>query len=308
MLFAYFGHHKCASTWIDNIIKEVAFEHGYEYRGIVDHQTPTGHGPLTDYVNTFPREQMSAYVCEEGIDFIGAITADWTQTKDLSPFRGFHVIRDPRDIIVSGYFSHKNSHPVDHLPHMAAHRERLQSISKDEGLMLEMDYAASEMEDLATWDYDDPDILELKMENLSARPYEGFIEIFEFLGLLDTNAGAYDLDRRLRMFGRVLGNRLSRKSKLFAGLRRPAPVSGEMLLGRVFDHRFESKTGGREKGASDPQSHYRKGKAGDWANHFTPDHVAAFKRKFGDLVVNLGYENSNDWESSANSRAYETRS
>ena len=307
MLFAYFGHHKCASTWIDNIIKEVAFEHGYEYRGIVDHQTPTGHGPLTDYVNTFPRERMSTYVREEGIDFIGAITADWTQAKDLSPFRGFHVIRDPRDIIVSGYFSHKNSHPVEHLPHMAAHREQLQNTSKEEGLLLEMEYAASEMEDLATWNYDHPDILELKMEDLTARPYEGFVEIFGFFSLLDDEAGSYALGRRIRMFGRALRNRLSRTHRTFAGLRQPSPVSGELLLGRVYDHRFEKKAGGREKGTADAQSHYRKGKAGDWANHFTPEHVAAYKEKFGDLVVHLGYEETNDW-ATADSHVIEAHS
>jgi len=26
MRYVYFGHHKCASTWIDTIIKEVAIE------------------------------------------------------------------------------------------------------------------------------------------------------------------------------------------------------------------------------------------------------------------------------------------
>jgi hypothetical protein len=298
MLYAYFGHHKCASTWIDNIIREVALEHGYNYRGIVDHQTPTGHGPLTDYTHTFGRDELGGYVQREGIDFIGALTSDWSQVEGLSSFRAFHVIRDPRDIIVSGYFSHKNSHPVDHLPHMEAHRKRLQSMPKEEGLLLEMDYAASEMDDLATWNYDHPSVLELKMEDLTARPYEGFVEVFEFLGLLDDDAGSYGLGQRMRMFGRVLGNRLSRKHKLFARLRQPSPVSGEMLLGRVYDHRFEKKAGGREKGAADAQSHYRKGKAGDWANHFTPTHVAAFKEKFGDLVSTLGYEPSTEWDQS----------
>jgi len=153
MLYAYFGHHKCASTWIDNILKEVAQEHGYRYRGIVDHETPTGHGPLTDYVETFSRDEMGTRIRRAGIDFVGALTADWSQVEGLPPFRGVHVIRDPRDIIVSGYFSHKNSHPVDHLPHMAAHRERLRSVSKDEGLLLEMEYAASEMEDFSIGHY-----------------------------------------------------------------------------------------------------------------------------------------------------------
>jgi len=289
MIYAYFGHHKCASTWVDNILKQVALEHGYTYRGVVDHETPTGKGMLTDYVNTFTREELGPYATENNIDIVGALTADWAHVEGMPEFRAVHVIRDPRDIIVSGYFSHKNSHPVEHLPHMAAHREQLNEVPKDEGLLLEMDYAASEMEDLATWNYDHPDILELKMEDLTARPYEGFIEIFEFFGLLDDEAGSYALVRRIRMFGCALRNRLSRTHRTFAGLRQPSPVSGELLLGRVYDHRFEKRAGGREQGAADAQSHYRKGKAGDWANHFTPEHVAAFKEKFGDVVKQLGY-------------------
>ena len=169
------------------------------------------------------------------------------------------------------------------------------------GLLLEMDYAASEMEDLATWNYDHPDILELKMEDLTARPYEGFIEIFEFLDLLDDDAGAYDFKQHMRAFGHIIGNHLSRKHWLFTSLHRPTPVSGTMLLGCVYDHRFEKKAGGREKGKADAKSHYRKGKAGDWINQFSPEHVAAFKDKFGPLVVKLGYEETNDWNTIADS-------
>ena len=132
----YFGHHKCASTWIDTIIKEVVKEHGYEYRGSVDHETPQGHGPLTDYSITVRRKDLAAYVVDEGIDVMSCLAADHAQVEALRPLKGVHVIRDPRDIIVSGYFSHKHSHPVGHLPHMAADRQQLQEVSKDEGLLL----------------------------------------------------------------------------------------------------------------------------------------------------------------------------
>jgi len=131
--------------------------------------------------------------------------------------------------------------------------------SKEETLLLEVDYAASEMEDLATWNYNHPNILELKMEDLTVRPYEGFIEIFDFLGLLDDEAGSYALGQRIRMFGRALRNRLSRAHPTLSPLQKPSVVSGEMLLGRVYDHRFEKNAAGREKGNADAQSHYRKG-------------------------------------------------
>ena len=294
MHWVYFGHHKCASTWIDTIIKEVVKEHGYEYRGFVDHQTPQGHGPLTDYSTTVRREDLAAYVAAEGIEVVSCLAADDAQVEALQPLKGVHVIRDPRDIIVSGYFSHKHSHPVGHLPHMAAHRQQLQEVSKDEGLLLEMDYAASALQDMADWDYENPDILELKMEELTARPYEGFLRIFSHFGLLDEEGG-YRLLHRLKVFMQILTNRVSLKRRMPLNVRRTMPVNAGLLLDRVYDNRFEKKTKGRAKGEADVKSHYRKGKAGDWRNHFTPDHAAAFKGRFGTLASDLGYEAGPDW-------------
>jgi hypothetical protein len=288
MRYAYFGHHKCASTWIDTIIKEVVKEHGYEYRGFVDHKTPQAEGPLTDYSGTVRREDLAAYVAAEGIDVVSCLAADNAQVEALQPLRGVHVIRDPRDIIVSGYFSHKHSHPVGHLPHMAAHRQQLQEVSKDEGLLLEMDYAASALQDMAEWDYENPDILELKMEDLTAEPYAGFLQIFSHFGLLDEEGG-YSLSHRLKVFIQVLANRLSLKRRMPLDVRRAVPVSAALLLDRVYDNRFEKKAKGRDKGESDVKSHYRKGKAGDWRNHFTERHVSAFEEMFGDIVWRLGY-------------------
>jgi hypothetical protein len=41
--------------------------------------------------------------------------------------------------------------------------------------------------------------------------------------------------------------------------------------------------------------HYRKGVAGDWRIHFTSVHIAAFKARYGDLLVKLGYEVDDHW-------------
>jgi hypothetical protein len=42
-------------------------------------------------------------------------------------------------------------------------------------------------------------------------------------------------------------------------------------------------------------STFRKGLIGDWRNHFTPDHVSAFKREANEWLVELGYEDGPDW-------------
>lgn len=46
---------------------------------------------------------------------------------------------------------------------------------------------------------------------------------------------------------------------------------------------------------SHKSSTFRKGTIGDWANHMTSDHRAAFKEIAGQLLIDLGYEANDDW-------------
>jgi hypothetical protein len=293
---AYFGHHKCASTWVWQLVARVSREIGLRHYLVLAQRTRQGRGLLTDYrTKSFERRELRTRADQAGAQFVSCITADREQLEVLAPRRGFHVIRDPRDIIVSGYFSHRNSHPTEGVHQLAEHRERLKAASKEEGLLLEMDFARGDLLDLADWDYDRPEILELRQEDLAAKPYDGFVRIFQHLELLpqdEPTAGRELLGVWLR---RTL-NRLSDRPML-GPLRRPMPATGEILLGAVYGHRFEAKTRGRRAGAEDTRSHYRKGVAGDWVNHFTPAHVEAFNQRFEGLLPTLGYETGDDWGS-----------
>jgi len=40
---------------------------------------------------------------------------------------------------------------------------------------------------------------------------------------------------------------------------------------------------------------FRKGRVGDWRNHFTKEHKAAFKEEAGRYLIDLGYESDFDW-------------
>lgn len=40
---------------------------------------------------------------------------------------------------------------------------------------------------------------------------------------------------------------------------------------------------------------YRKGKVGDWRNHFTQEHREAFKEVASDVLIQMGYEKNADW-------------
>ena len=57
---------------------------------------------------------------------------------------------------------------------------------------------------------------------------------------------------------------------------------------------FEKLTGGRERG-QEAASFFRKGIAGDWKNVFTEQNKQDFKAAAGDLLIELGYEEDNNW-------------
>jgi hypothetical protein len=62
----------------------------------------------------------------------------------------------------------------------------------------------------------------------------------------------------------------------------------------VLSCRF-SRVSGRTPGQEDFNSHYRKGVAGDWRNHFTPKIKRAFKWRYGSLLLKSGYEKNHEW-------------
>jgi len=120
------------------------------------------------------------------------------------------------------------------------------------------------------------------------------IRVVRFLGLLDE--GRFSLGKRALYPAfkglRILEERLGRRIVIPIG---PARLPAERVLGIVWENDFATKTNGRAPGREDPKSHYRKGAAGDWRNHFSPHHIARFKAQYGDLLVKLGYETDHEW-------------
>ncbi|MCK8481790.1 sulfotransferase domain-containing protein [Psychroserpens algicola] len=57
---------------------------------------------------------------------------------------------------------------------------------------------------------------------------------------------------------------------------------------------FENQTK-RKPGEENTNSFLRKGISGDWKNHFNEDAKNVFKKHAGDMLIELGYEDSLDW-------------
>jgi hypothetical protein len=58
---------------------------------------------------------------------------------------------------------------------------------------------------------------------------------------------------------------------------------------------FQNVSGGRVQGQENDKSFFRKGVAGDWRNHFTPELVAIYQEAAGEFLVEFGYEEDYSW-------------
>lgn len=292
MTLAYFGHHKSGSTWIQTLIQQVCYQANINLK-------IAGTPRLFDF-------DLDNCIKKDNIDCICYTNANINYVKPvLDNIKGFHIIRDPRDIVVSAYFSHLHSHSTNSWPELNDYRKELEHLSKEKGLLFVMDYLSSmkiqEVElnifgQMQEWNYNLPNVLEIKFEDMIANPYNKFLDILQFLDLLDDDPyisvksmSSYLLsemiNRGVKKINPSLKKKISLNSKIYAW----------QALNIVYEHDFSRYARGRKPGQENVKSHNRKGVAGDWKNHFEEEHKQFFKDKYGSLLIQLGYEQNNDW-------------
>jgi hypothetical protein len=251
-LMAYFGHHKSGTRWIVKIIKSICSEAQIKYANF--------HSPKIF------NSDLKTTILQKKLDFFSYTNADINYVRNLDNFQGFHVIRDPRDIVVSAYFSHLYSHSTDEWPELIEQRKRLESSSKNEGLLLTIEFlkhlkvagvALNLFDSMYDWDYCLPNVREIKFEDLIANPSKNFSEIFQFLGI--------------------------------------AEEYNAKILEEVQKNDFSVLSGGRKAGQEDLTNHYRNGVPGNWKNHFEKEHIKFFKENYNPLLLKLGYETTENW-------------
>jgi hypothetical protein len=199
--------------------------------------------------------------------------------------------------VVSAYFSHRNSHSTEAWPELIEYREKLRSCGKEQGLLLELEFRSQQFQEMRSWRDSSHDgaVRLYRIEEVIANPYQSFLEIFGYLGLLDRDY--YSPASRLRFLAAKAASRL--QYRLGSSVQLPRLLQAmptERLLGIVYERDFARLSGGRQKGQVDPNSHYRRGVHGDWINHFSLEHLQVFKERYGDLVLQYGYESEPDWD------------
>jgi hypothetical protein len=288
----YFGHHKCASQYIKRVMVQSARLMGWATKvDRIPFVLPLDYHLREHYAQVLNRKREM--LASDKLDLICLENADNEAVGILEKYReykGFHVIRDPRDIVVSGYFSHLYSHPVS--PEQSAwlweYRRHLKSLDDTEqGLLAEIQFCASYFERLRVWNYENPRVLELRYEDLIVQPERCFARIFHFLDIpTPSMAPITTISMFLQyLLNKQFGIRIARRTRL------PASVLRALLR----HNSFQRRSGGRRPGEEETRHHYRKGIAGDWKNYFSARVKDAFKERYEGLVVQLGYAEDEAW-------------
>jgi hypothetical protein len=242
---AYWGHHRCGSQWITAIVNRVCSKLGFDYI-------------QEDHAMWFPTRGQD-YRYGDGLDqFVVCWNSDFLSVRTFEG-RAFHVIRDPRDVVVSGYFAHLDTHGEEHWPRLSLYRQYLKTLDREEGLLAEMHFSSTYLHQMFWWDYDNPAIVEKRFEDVIADPLRHFGEIFSHLQI-------------------------------------PATHLSEQALAEIVEQTsFTAMSGGRNPGDEDVRHHYRRGVPGEWRTHFSRQHAEFFKHLFNPLLLKTGYEETEDW-------------
>lgn len=210
-------HHKCASSWLSDYLKS------YCSRNLLNMFASHFSEPEIDVNNDVVLLRNASYRYVQG-----------------KVAKGIHVIRNPLNIVVSAYYSHRNTHPLEGWPELEAQRAVLRSVNEPEGMLLTIAFlereefysgAVGPLYALRHWDFSDERFSTLRMEDL-----------VDDLGQLTDS---------------LLGS---------------GSVPREMPDSRAFT--FEAITG-RQVGKVDMTSHYRSGDVEQW-RQYLPQSAQAY--------------------------------
>lgn len=186
--------------------------------------------------------------------FTSSLGITWeTYLKIPKPqnYKTLYIQRDPRDILISWYYSTLYSHSKTEL--IMQYREKLQKMTKAEGLVYTLDILnRTAYEQMRSWIHcTDQNVMFLSYEDLVSDSVQSYKRIFEHF--------KWDVPAR----------------------------ETEAVVDK---YSFKKQSGGRNFGEEDIKSHQRKGIPGDWKNHFDESLISRFNSMYKDLLMHYGYE------------------
>jgi len=228
---------KTGSQWVKSLLSDPVV---YRYTGLLPHD-PRPY--KWRYPQALPRDRVVSSLFVSHSAFMNLPKPD--------RYRAFFISRDPRDIVVSGYFSYRSSHTA--MGDVLQVRSALRDKSLKDGLL----HVIKFLEDKGTF---------RALRSWATAPSTDAVSLFRYEDLTGERQ-AEEVARMMRHCG--------------------IPIPPSELAALLSRYSF-SRMRGSGAGAG-PVSHYRKGEAGDWRNHFDDDIYDVFAATTGDLVELLGY-------------------
>lgn len=194
------SYHKCLTVYVHRVFS-VLCNRVFPFRG--------GYRHFASFADRF----------YDGADqlCIASVNNHYIDGSRFGDYRISRLIRDPRDLVVSGYFYHKrgaepwctvvNPSPERWrvvngvLPEGLAdsgqsYAELLQSLDLEAGLKAEIDFRAAHFRSMMEWPKNDPRVRLWRYEDMVGREAEVFSELFEF----------YEMPWLVRKVGRQLAD------------------------------------------------------------------------------------------------------
>jgi hypothetical protein len=252
---AHFSYHKCLTVYFQRIMRTLANEYNFSYAHC--------RGNLSEFSRLMKTGAGKRFISLNNVLVPGL--------DQLTDIRGSHFIRDPRDLVVSGYryhlwteeqayrnpkfdwsgivadpwFSEHVEPDPARIPRNVSYLEYLNTLDAERGMILEMLRLSPTFQQMKSWDYGHPHIIEMRYEDIIGREAEAMEAVFKHYGL--------------------------RADVLARGLQLVELLS-------LKNHK-----------AGDAR-HVRKGTARQWESEFSPRMLDLFNRRHHELLVGLGYE------------------
>jgi len=185
------------------------------------------------------------------------------------PYRGSHIIRDPRDLLVSGYKYHRwcretwvtkpmekwlaqvlklDQFEFDKELKAGSYQDVLNQVDEVTGYLLELNYRQSQFNQMLEWDYNNPHLYEFKYEDVFGNETAVFSNLFKHYGFSE---------------------------KMI-----------EMALPYAEEYSFKNL---RNKGGTGEQKHASTGFSGQWKKDIPREILEEFTRRHPGLLAKLNY-------------------
>ena len=265
-------HWKAGSQWVAEVLKLSAPQRFVPWR-ITNPSAMRGHGAPSFYMEPARRGKIYGTVYLSRDKFQRVLAGHFWRSRDwnfFSPFMllgnwwTYGVLKSPyRSFVVirdlrDTLISFYFSLRKSHLlmvDYMASIRQRLETSSEEDGLIYLLNDVLPASARIQSSWIGIPEVLLLRYEDILGNEYTFFERLVDYCQI---------------------------------------KVSRKQLRTVVERSIFETSTG-RQRGEEDVNAHLRKGIAGDWRNYFTESVKTQFKKQYGKLLIDTGYEKDLNW-------------